>query len=741
MRNARLCSLLAAKSEQDGRWGCAAFLFARLLRAAERKAEFALRSGAVPPGVTDAVRDARWNIVPLYLHPSRRVDVVKAGPRFLLRRAAACLKGGGKLGTIGQDLDLAWLRAHSLSYDPDQRDDDDDGGPMRLAPAYDSEPREAPACADDDWLFATRLASLYAIRGDGDAAVAALAPFCAEACGGPARNTCDLVDVVQLHAALLAAFAAVDGGPTACELAPWGRPPAAEEEAYTATPRTPPTANRSRVRCSDDGAECFDDGAGAPLYPPRRVGAKVGVFVLQSVSSRSYVEQDGALALAFRAVHAADSALARTARLHVLVHERGEAKIADEWVKHLGAAAAADVWGGCHSERVGALPRSPADGNYLRKALAMVAMSRRRGYETLVSLDDDVLFAPAALAALLRTAPAAVFDPAPGAGGNGCAMLTPIISSGIPTAEAFADDFLSGPDRIALDDCFAGAWCAELEAHDAAAVAAGEAPPRPSGGEERRELAASPLAHARWLETSGDGVRPVGAGVHPVRWNATCAALSLAAASKHIEAHFDAVGAGVDRVEAFGAGGAPYMCNSAWATTPGRLLEVLVQVERFDFTHPFDEAAMSKFWLHERSAKLCVLREAFVLHPSYGAIDKLTALHCARPAPPDDARWASLGRHTDGAGVDTRKPLPRAHSAQAPSDNCAACAAPWQSHDGFFSRGEHSRACRLCQTPYCAYCKREKMVRKRQSLTAADSAAWRCKAACPTPAAAPSVAV
>mmetsp|Transcript_5535 Transcript_5535/g.19644 ORF Transcript_5535/g.19644 Transcript_5535/m.19644 type:complete len:164 (+) Transcript_5535:234-725(+) len=117
------------------------------------------------------------------------------------------------------------------------------------------------------------------------------------------------------------------------------------------------------------------------------------------------------------------------------------------------------------------------------------------------------------------------------------------------------------------------------------------------------------------------------------------------------------------------------------------------------------------------------------------------ALHCARPAPPDDARWASLGRHTDGAGVDTRKPLPRAHSAQAPSDNCAACAAPWQSHDGFFSRGEHSRACRLCQTPYCAYCKREKMVRKRQSLTAADSAAWRCKAACPTPAAAPSVAV
>ena len=36
------------------------------------------------------------------------------------------------------------------------------------------------------------------------------------------------------------------------------------------------------------------------------------------------------------------------------------------------------------------------------------------------------------------------------------------------------------------------------------------------------------------------------------------------------------------------------------------------------YGHPFDEAGMSTVWLHERRARLCVVRNAFVLHPQYG---------------------------------------------------------------------------------------------------------------------------
>ena len=62
----------------------------------------------------------------------------------------------------------------------------------------------------------------------------------------------------------------------------------------------------------------------------------------------------------------------------------------------------------------------------------------------------------------------------------------------------------------------------------------------------------------------------------------------------------------------------PYLANSVWATSPARLAEVLLRVDLATNGHPFDEAGMSTLFLHERNERLCVLRNAFAVHPHYG---------------------------------------------------------------------------------------------------------------------------
>ena len=77
------------------------------------------------------------------------------------------------------------------------------------------------------------------------------------------------------------------------------------------------------------------------------------------------------------------------------------------------------------------------------------------------------------------------------------------------------------------------------------------------------------------------------------------------------------------------------------------------------WAHPFEEAAMSRIFLLNKehkpaydgqgddSGKLCVLKDTFVIHPSYGAIDKLTAEIRAH-----EAASSALRRRIDSYAID-----------------------------------------------------------------------------------------
>ena len=89
-----------------------------------------------------------------------------------------------------------------------------------------------------------------------------------------------------------------------------------------------------------------------------------------------------------------------------------------------------------------ALPQHPQQGNYNRKVYFMWKTAQLRGYSHIMSIDDDIIMAPSAIAAMVRAPPMAILDGDGGGGGAGragsasrkaCALLTPTISSGIPT--------------------------------------------------------------------------------------------------------------------------------------------------------------------------------------------------------------------------------------------------------------------------------------------------------------------
>ena len=72
-----------------------------------------------------------------------------------------------------------------------------------------------------------------------------------------------------------------------------------------------------------------------------------------------------------------------------MVHEGPVADLMEKWRAWVGA-----LIGGVHLCRVGAVPPRPHNLNYLRKIFSALAISRRRVYSTIISLDDDILLAP-----------------------------------------------------------------------------------------------------------------------------------------------------------------------------------------------------------------------------------------------------------------------------------------------------------------------------------------------------------
>jgi len=70
----------------------------------------------------------------------------------------------------------------------------------------------------------------------------------------------------------------------------------------------------------------------------------------------------------------------------------------------------------------------------------ILVVCRSRGYGLFVSLDDDILLSPAALAAMVAASDDASADLAlrpHSEGGLGCSMVAPTLSTGIPTVPAF----------------------------------------------------------------------------------------------------------------------------------------------------------------------------------------------------------------------------------------------------------------------------------------------------------------
>lgn len=435
-------------------------------------------------------------------------------------------------------------------------------------PAHAGESPEDVNC--ETWVDATEAGALYALYGDGQAADDILTAVC-ERCD---KRACPLRDLARRRDVLFSAWLRANGGP-----APWEP---VQDDVFAA-------AARYEV----------DEGPAT------------GMFLLRSSKNRRpYVDETPVLALALRAAHRSDSALANSMRLHVMVHEAPVEELLAKWREWVG-----ELIGGVHLCRLGAVPPRPHNLNYLRKIFSALAIARRRSYATIISLDDDILMTPAAILALLEHAPQAVAGPS-----SRCALVSPTVSNGIPTAELFAADFLDDETTRSLQACYAGTLRRTPVAGDA----------RYNKGEDPRPLLMDVIGapwdveewdpsfwwNTLWAAAPSllwENVTSIGLGIHPVRTNVTCQRLAFEAALRLVPHHFSAMGAGGARLEEMQPGAYPYLANSVWATSPARLAASLLRVDLHLYGHPFDEAGMSTVWLHERRARLCVVRNAFAL--------------------------------------------------------------------------------------------------------------------------------
>ena len=439
-------------------------------------------------------------------------------------------------------------------------------------------------------------------------------------------------------------------------------------------------------------------------------GPTIGIFVLRGpertvlMSGRRTAGKDWghgpALGWSLRSVWREAPELRRKCRLHVLIDflpvprvttglERESATppstVEEEhvvWSEALGPAAA--WFEGVDTVHASALPLLPRQGNYLRKIYHMWLLAKRKGYTHIMSMDDDIIMAPQAIIALLKSPPGrdldigVEFDGASDASTtqeSRCAITTPTISTGIPTVEMFALDFMSPSQQAALDSCLCttidgvrqdiaehnrlatqvtdigngqqirnrsrvflskqgygsvGGWFVELveSGPDFCAVSSGTGA---DGQVRRRWLGDRWYGHVkkRLPEILGKEVSLLWAGtidglaggLHPVRANSECQRLvgntSMSLMESHLGRSYEESGAGNTAVEVQ-VHDLPYLANSAWLATTATFGSILRQKDAvFGWPHPFDEAAMNLLRLETRTP-LCVVRGTLVFHPEYG---------------------------------------------------------------------------------------------------------------------------
>eukprot|EP00928_Gymnodinium_smaydae_P022087 TRINITY_DN18661_c0_g4_i1.p2 TRINITY_DN18661_c0_g4~~TRINITY_DN18661_c0_g4_i1.p2 ORF type:complete len:413 (+),score=81.09 TRINITY_DN18661_c0_g4_i1:58-1239(+) len=242
--------------------------------------------------------------------------------------------------------------------------------------------------------------------------------------------------------------------------------------------------------------------------------------------------------------------------------------------------------------------RSPFhQGTYMAQVHEALAVCRSRRLTHLLNTDDDVLFTPWALLSML--AAAAKLERA-----SRCAVLSPLLSTGVPTVEMFMASFLAAEDQERLRRCFAGSTIEHFD-----------------WDWDYRSLhpLPDPWDAAQFYEAV-ERLPHDFRGVHPVRRNRSCMTLASELALRSLRRGAGVPAATVGSLpptlgdvvvpqRAF-----PYFCNSAWLARSDDYARIL----RSDhlFRDHCDEVPMS-LWMRREKRRLCVVPGALALHPAY----------------------------------------------------------------------------------------------------------------------------
>ena len=516
------------------------------------------------------------------------------------------------------------------------------------------------------------VALLHTRYGETVAAAAALSDACS---GGSGESPCQIVEAL------------VKGNA------------AATLEFDSAGPVFLTAGNKDQGRQSDtEGSDKRD--------PRRLVQPTVGLFLLHS-RKRKYVAKHGALARCLCLLAKEHPRSAERLRLHVLTHGALRDTAMDgatmqvltkenrAWRHALGCelddidARGSDndaswLLGGVHEIMPRMIPNHASHGNYMRKIYAAVSISLTQSYSHLISLDDDVLLPPATLAFMIdetaepqgAMASAAVSSSSQEGDSSGdstegsCAVLTPTLSTGIPTVELWCQHFLQPWEKAFVEKCFAGSSLADWGGYHGHLSSFKDVPDALLTSLQPW----SAQAHYRRLQDAADilikeqPIPSLGLGIHPVRWNRTCTEAVNEFVLRHIYSQFlpplpssTTAAPGPHRpekrespqsprtlfVQRPPVGTYPYLCNSVWmARVDDVVFDVLLHGDRFlGWSHPFDEAPMNLVFFHghhksdldsrryqeagdetsDGSSKLvrteqrqmCIVAGAFGIHPSY----------------------------------------------------------------------------------------------------------------------------
>jgi len=321
----------------------------------------------------------------------------------------------------------------------------------------------------------------------------------------------------------------------------------------------------------------------------------VGVFLLM------FPGRNGWRVLAKSLREAWEREVLPAAQLHLLVHHPDDWQ-PDTWRDALGEAL--PLLRGLHwcggrnrfARYNNALVDKKPWDNYYHKSFSMLALAEYHSYEYMVSLDDDVLLPPSALAYLIQS----------GQQGDSlnCGIVSPLLQNGVPSVELFTEEFLSPLEQHMLYKCF-GESSADYIGERFPEL---EPLPRPWSGfswyRRVKEMnRTNALAHK---------------GLHPVRGNSSCMEVALALALSHLESEWPKWRTDhvliADEQRLY-----PYFCNNAYLVRTDLYNEVIRQPDLWQGGS--DEEPLNAL-MNDRGLPACFVSGSFGIHPAYSTHER-----------------------------------------------------------------------------------------------------------------------